>query len=98
MLHNIQKKYKIGSRRVKINNERIVEVKETKYLGIIIDNNLSFNTHLLETGKKIAKKLNVIYRLNNSVSCWTKNTIYKAVIGPHFDYCANLMLNYNKQQ
>lgn len=98
MLHDKRKKYKIGSCNIKINGKSIVEVRETKYLGIRIDNNLLFNKHLIETGTKIAKKLNVIYRLNKSVSCWTKNTIYKAIVGPHFDYCASLMMNYNKQQ
>ncbi|XP_044582916.1 uncharacterized protein LOC123263936 [Cotesia glomerata] len=98
MLHDVRKKYKMGSCKIKISNESIVEVSETKYLGVIIDNNLTFQNHLIETGKKIAKKLNIIYRLNKSVSPWTKNTIYKAVIGPHFDYCASLMMNYNQRQ
>lgn len=98
LLHDIRKKHKMGSCKIKINNEYIAEVKETKYLGIKIDNNLTFKNHLIETGRTIAKKLNLVYRLNKSVSIWTKNTIYKAVIGPHFDYCASLMMNYSKRQ
>lgn len=98
LLCDRRKKYEKNSFRIKINNVNILEVTETKYLGIIIDKNLTFNGHLCSITKKIAKKLNIMYRLDNSISSYAKNTIYKAIVSPHLDYCTSLLIDFNKQQ
>lgn len=79
-----------------INGERLEEVCEIKYLGIIIDNHLQFNSHADYTAKKIAKKVNFLYRLNKYVSSYTMVTVYKSIIAPHFEYCNTIMLNFSE--
>ncbi|CAG5089184.1 Protein of unknown function [Cotesia congregata] len=39
--------------------------------------------------------LNVMYRLGNSVSSYSKNLIYKSIIAPYIDYCSSIMINYS---
>lgn len=68
---------------------------ETKYLGIMIDNNLLFNKQAEYVTKKVAKKVNFLYRIGKNVSMYTKLTIYKTIIAPHFEYCSTLLINMN---
>ncbi|XP_046743250.1 uncharacterized protein LOC124409579 [Diprion similis] len=77
----------------KIAGIQIEEVREIKYLGVIIDNKLSFNAQAMFIVKKTSKKVNFLYRLNRHLSCNTLMTIYKAIISPHFEYCNTLLLN-----
>ena len=39
-----------------IENERIEEVKETKFLGVIADNQLSWESHIAVVESKVSKK------------------------------------------
>lgn len=96
----------IRNRRSKLNNKCIIklednqikEVVETKYLGIIIDNFLSFDNNANYVANKFAKKINVLYRLNHNVSNYTTSMIYKSIVAPHIDYCSSLMINYSQQK
>lgn len=81
---------------IKIDDEVIEEIKETKYLGIVIDENLSFNQQAEFIIKKVAKKVNFLYRINRYVSMYTRVTIYKTIVAPHFDYCNTIMVNFSK--
>lgn len=83
---------------IKINDTRIKEVSETKYLGVIIDNNLNFDKNADYVAKKIAKKIGILSRLNYSVSSYTKSIIYKSIVSPHLDYCSTVMINYNQNK
>lgn len=76
-------------------DEDIEEISETKYLGVIIDENLSFNRQAAYAAKKVAKKVNFLYRIGKHISMYTRLTIYKTIISPHFEYCSTLMLNMN---
>lgn len=67
-----------------------------KYLGIIIDDTLNFNEHMLYIAKKIGKKIGYLSRISKYISQWTKITVYKTIIAPHFDYCSSLFYNLSK--
>lgn len=87
-----------GKCEINVKNEKIKEVTETKYLGIIIDNALNFDSNANYVAKKIAKKINVLYRLNHNVSNYTKCILYKSIVLPHFDYCSSVMINYSQNK
>ncbi|KAJ8940950.1 hypothetical protein NQ318_010151, partial [Aromia moschata] len=71
--------------RLDINNINIVyennQIELIKYLGLIIDNNLTFKEHLT---------------IANSLSIMTCITVYKSIIQPHFDYCATILYMLDK--
>ena len=57
----------------------------TKFLGIHIDNNLNFNTHVDYISNKICKSLGIIYKLNYL----PRNilfTLYQSLTPPYFNY------------
>lgn len=83
---------------VYIYDTKLEQVRECKYLGIMIDDNLTFSTHATYISSKIAKKVNIISRLRNTLSGYSKLLIYKTIVNPHFNYCASVLFLFNNKQ
>lgn len=83
---------------VYINNKKIEQVEECKYLGVMIDNSLTFSKHATYITGKIAKKVNVISRLRNHLSRWSKLLVYKTIVLPHLNYCATVLYLLNNTE
>lgn len=81
-----------------IDGEKIEQVKEFKYLGIIIDEHLTFSKHAEYVTSKIARKVNVLGRMRKTLSQWSKTTLYKTLIMPHFNYCPTILLLLNESE
>ena len=45
-----------------INDDRITEANETKFLGVVIDNKLTWCPHIMYIGKKIAQGIGIILK------------------------------------
>ena len=58
-----------------------------KYLGIFIDENLRWQTHIDKLSKKVASGIGAIKRIRPFVPPSTLHYIYNALIQSHFDYC-----------
>ena len=75
---------------------KIDRVSEFKYLGVIIDEQLRFDSFAVFVAKKVAKKANFMYRVNKCVSPITMVIIYKTIVATHFEYCSTLILNFDQ--
>lgn len=82
---------------IKVNDDSVDIVNGIKYLGCILDNTLSFKTHVEYIHKKISKKLFFFSRIASNLTLATKITVYNSIIQPHFDYCASLIYLANKK-
>lgn len=80
---------------VKIEKEIIELVSTFKYLGIVIDRNLSFSDHIDYLVKKIGKKIGFI-RTCKYLSEWCIRTVYNTIIEPYFIYCSSILFLCNK--
>ena len=68
-------------------NERIItKCNRQKHLGIILDSNLNFNTHIDQKIKKCNKLIGLIRRLSVKLPRDALLTIYKPFIRPTLDY------------
>lgn len=76
--------------------ENISRSKQTKIPRNYNRQSPAFNSHTNYTAKKIAKKVNFLYRLNKYISSYTLVVIYKSVIAPHFEYYNTVMLNFSE--
>lgn len=83
---------------VYIDNKKLEQVKECKYLGVIIDENLTFFNHAKYITGKIAKKVSFMGRIGNNLSAWSKLVIYKTIILPHLNYCATVLFLFNNSE
>lgn len=77
--------------------EKIMQCSETKDLGIMLDESLSFYSHTYYIIKKINARINLMYRLSSYISDYTKVLIYKSMIAPYFEYCSTLLVNINEE-
>ena len=69
-----------------IDNEPLVETDHAKYLGVLIDNNLSWKYHIQQINIKVAKSFGIIAKIRHFVSENTLIDIYNAFISPHINY------------
>ena len=65
----------------------VVQVKETKHLGLILQFKLNFEKHLFEKMKKAKRIIGMIKHLNYLLPLKTLNQMYKSLVRPHLDYC-----------
>ena len=80
----------IGSQNVPELISPIERVANYKILGVTIDENLSFDTHVLTVNSKIAKSLYCIRKVKNLLPLKAMRTLYFAMIHPHLLYCLNI--------
>lgn len=85
---------------VKIKSTILEQVREIKYLGILIDENLNFRKHLNCIMSKISRKVYFLTRISKHVSIFSKSLLYKALILPHINFCSTILFNLplNEQQ
>lgn len=87
-----------GNRRIQdvqlalyINDVEIERVRETKYLGIMIDERLSFSRNCDVMSKKVAKKIGFMKRSCKFLRREYAITVYRTIVEPHFVYCASII-------
>ena len=71
---------------LKIGNCLLKRVSETKVLGIIIDNRLSFKSHIDFVCKKLSSRIGLLSRLKQFLPQNTLNLIFKSILQPLIDY------------
>ena len=70
-----------------LNNQPLKKVFSTRFLGIMIDNNLNWKEHINVISSKVSKCIGIIYKLNKILPYKTLLLLYKSLILPHFSYC-----------
>lgn len=83
---------------IRIDSEPIEQVCNIKYLGVTIDDGLTFSIHIDNVIKKIARKYGIMCRLKNDLTLSSKILLYKSIIAPHVDFCASILFLANATQ
>jgi len=78
---------------IKINHQHIERVTCSKYLGVFIDENLTWSDHTQFVKKKIARFAGIFYKIRNSVPKHILRTLYFSMIYPHILYGIELFAN-----
>lgn len=71
---------------VQLNNINIERVNETKFLGVILQDDLTWTSHIADKSKKISQISAILTRLKHDLPKQTLKTIYNALIEPHLTY------------
>ena len=72
---------------VKIDEQVIKSSPDLKLLGVTLDDELSFSTHISDICKMASKKVGVLVRLRNMIPREAKLQLYKSAILPNLTYC-----------
>ena len=70
-----------------INREQIERVKSMKYLGMMLDDQLTFEEHIDYIQSKTVQKLGILRKSRDFLDRNTSILLYKSLVLPHFDYC-----------
>ena len=73
-----------------IDGKQIMEVNETKFLGVIIDNNLNWKPHITYISKKVAKGIGTILKARKVFNNATLSTLYFILVYPYLNYCIHV--------
>ena len=68
------------------NGSVVTKVNEQKHLGLILDEKLSFRSHVNEKITKTKKIIGMIRHLSKYLPIKTLVLMYKSLVRPHFDY------------
>ena len=75
---------------VMLNSKVIPRTNSFEYLGVLIDEKLSWDLHVDKTCKKVGSSIAVMKQIMPFVPNSTLQTIYKAMTQPYFDDCSPL--------
>ena len=75
----------IGS--VKIGNDLINQVSSTKFLGLVIDENLNFGNHVNSLCSKLSRNVGILFKLKDYFPSQTLKMLYNSLILPYLTYC-----------
>ena len=73
-----------------VNNIKIKQVEEFKFLGVIIDNQLNWFEHIKYISSKISKGIGVIIKARKSFDTDTLLSLYNTLIFPYISYCIHV--------
>merc|ERR1711991_499588 len=87
--------------KIRLGKNTLEMVHQYKYLGIIFDDRLKFDTHIEESIKKAKKRMNIIKYISNGIKgCKISNIInmYKCFVRPIIEYGFSVLLNVTKSR
>ena len=86
IFHYKQKSTKNLTPKLKINNAIIEKVKEFKFLGITIDEHMSWKAHSQKVACKIGHVIGTMKRLKKFLPTQILRTLYNSLVLPHLTY------------
>ncbi len=77
-----------------IHNQTVEIVNSFKYLGVTLDNTLTFDQHIMDIQKRSHQRLSVIHKLKGlNVAPWLLLLLYQSIILPILLYCSSCFYN-----
>ena len=70
-----------------IDNNVITEISETKFLGVMVDNQLNWKAHIKHISKKVSKSIAILRLLRNVFPKNILKSLYLTLTYPYFNYC-----------
>jgi hypothetical protein len=72
---------------IRIDNIKIEQVKKTKFLGVIINETLTWDDHIFTIKQKVQKNIGIIHRIKKNVPSCTLPLLYQTLVHPYLEYC-----------
>ena len=78
---------------IRINTINVTRVQSSKFLGIIIDENLNWKPHIQLVKSKLSKTLYIIYKASKLINYEGMLTLYCSLFLPYLTYCCEIWGN-----
>ena len=69
-----------------LNGDSVSRVNDITFLGVIIDENMSWRPHTEYISTKVSKTIGILLRARQMIYGHTLQLLYNALIKPHFTY------------
>ena len=92
-----RKKYNAQNCNLVMNNEPISRVDRITFLGVIIDENMSWDYHFNHLTNKLAKTIGILLRARRLLYRQTLYMLYNSIIKPHLIYGITVWGNTHKK-
>ena len=79
------------------NNLAIKNSKEVKILGITLDRNMNFHTHIKYICRKAGRKISALLRISPYLDQRKNVLLCKSMMKYHFNYCPLVWMFYSRQ-
>ena len=73
--------------KVNIDGINVQQVTEDKFLGIIVTENLSWDSHIKPIKNKVSKSIGIIRKIRKNMPCDVLRNLYFSLLHPSFEYC-----------
>ena len=73
---------------VSISEQPILRVSETMFLGVFVDENLTWKPHISLLASKLSKSIGIIHKSRFFLSTQSLRTLYNSMILPYLYYCS----------
>jgi hypothetical protein len=70
-----------------VDSNYIEQVKETVFLGVILDEEFSWKSHISHIAGKISKAIGIIFKASFYLHKKSLLTLYYSIVYPHIEYC-----------
>ena len=75
---------------IQIDNNVIEHVKETVFLGVILEEQLSWKPHILSVSRKISKSIGIIDKSSFCLPKPSLRSLYYSLLYPYLTYCISV--------
>ena len=83
----------LGDFQIQCGDTIVEKVETVKYLGFLLDEQLSGVAHVKTSIKKISSRLAFLYRNKHLLNSSVRKTLCSALVQPYFDYCCSSWYN-----
>ena len=73
-----------------MSNHEIHQIKETIFLGIILDEHLSWLPHIDNVSRKVSKAIGILYKASFCLHQQALKTLYYCLVYPYLQYCLSV--------
>jgi ribonuclease P/MRP protein subunit RPP40 len=76
----------------------LVRLNETKFLGVILSSDLSWNKHVNIVANKISKNIGIIAKVRHLLPTYLTCMLYKTLVEPYINYCNLVWARQHKRE
>ena len=76
--------------KIKLNGKRLYASTHIKYLGVFIDEHLSWNFQIFELSKKLNRANSMLSKIRHYVDKTTLRSLYFSLFSSHLNYCCQV--------
>ena len=87
IMTNQGRKYNAKDCVLTIDGEMLSSVSNTQFVGIILDDKLTWKNHIDYIGYKVSKLAGIFHRVRNLLTKYTLVTLCNTILKPYFTYC-----------